>query len=168
LVKKINNFWVLYDYQDYWGIPTQDSTDNRFYIISNTSGDAGRNGESGGGWSWGKNSIYFLDYEKMTISDEITISYGHFSSHLENDEDLEKQEDGEQEENLSFIATSEECGIKYIVQNSVLTISQSYCKNETSRSQGEKTELLEKTNIDCPCLPTGKYHYIDGNFVKKD
>ncbi|QAA82221.1 hypothetical protein EI546_11030 [Aequorivita sp. H23M31] len=168
LVKKVNDVWVLYDFQDYWGTPEKGLIDNTFYIISNTVGNSGHNRELGGGWSWGKESICFLDYKKMTISEELIINYGYESSHLENDEDIKKYVELEQEDDCSFIATSEECGMKYVIENSILTISQSYCKNETSRNKGEKTELIEKTDIDCPCLSNGKYQYIDGNFVKTD
>ena len=168
LVKKVNDVWVLYDFQDYWGTPEKGLIDNTFYIISNTVGNSGHNRELGGGWSWGKESIYFLDYKEMTISEELIINYGYESSHLENDEDIKKYVELEQEEDFSFIATSKECVMKYVIENSILTIGQSYCKNETSRNKGEKTELIEKTDIDCPCLSNGEYQYIDGNFAKTD
>lgn len=165
LVKKIQDVWVLYDYESYWGFPNQGLIDNTFYVITDRSGNSGHNGESGGDWSWGKESIYILDYEKMTISSEIVSSYGYNSNYLESEEDIIRYKNSETDD-LVYISTSIECGINYVIQNSVLTISQSYCKNETSRNKGEKTELFQETNINCPCLTNGKYHYIDGIFVK--
>lgn len=166
LVKKVNDVWVLYDFQDYWGTPEQGLIDNTFYIISNIAGNSGHNRDLGGVWSWGKESIYFLDYKKMTISEELITNYGYENTYLENDEDMKKYLELEQEDDFSFIATSKECGIKYAIENSILTISQSYCKNKTIRNKGEKTELVEKKDTDCDCLPSGKYHYTEGKFLK--
>lgn len=166
LIRKIKNKWVLYDYESYWGLPDQSLVDNTFYIIRDVSGNSGHHIESGGSWNWGKETIYFLDYKKMTISSEITTSYGYVNNYLENEEDIEKYHKNE-EDNLNYISTSIECGIEYAIQNSILIIDPSYCKNETIRNKGKDSEIILKTDTDCVCPPSGEYHYIDGKFLKK-
>ena len=157
LVKKEQNIWILYDYDGY-RFTEKGLTDNRFYIITVLSGNGGHNGNSGGGtWSWAETIICFLDFEKMTISEEITNSYIYNDNYyyVESEEDV-----GEYH--------SIECDLTYTLQDLTLTISESYCKDETYRSiDGTETEQIEEKDTGCPCLSDGIYHYINGVFVKE-
>lgn len=161
LIKKFNDFWVVYDFQDYWGSPEKGLMDNTFYILSKTQGNAGSNGEYGN-WSWGMNSIFLFDFKNMSISEEIIIDYGLHQRYLEIEEDNSSKSDDED----SFIITEAECSVQYKVENSKLILSDSFCVNETIREKGSKTELVEKTNDDCSCKTDGEYQYSEGKFVK--
>lgn len=170
IIKKEQNFWLMYHYEDYWGMPENALTDNQFYIITNISGNSGHNGSSGGNWTWGNNTAYFLDYKNMSVSEEISTSYEWSKTYIESEEDIEKYKS---EHGFSYdyinIFYSKKCSMEYAIQNSTLTISNSFCKNEAYRYIKEIIiEQIEEIDTECPCLSDAVYHYIDEKFIKTE
>lgn len=167
LIKKINDFWVMYDFEEYWGIPEKRKVDNTFYVLKTTEGNAGNNGAHGS-WNWGKNSVYFLDFERMTTSEEIIASYGLYKSYLKNEEHIEKDNSSEADKDYTLIITEKECSIQYKIEKLRLVIDEEFCKNETSHKKGDKIEFVERGTKSCPCVNQGNYQYINGNFLREN